>query len=138
MWGDDDLDLALSTAMGMIEHSFSNMQPGQPLSTLDVSDKFVTVVFDLPGARRDEVLVTCTEEKVSVEAEFRRTTRAGGIGGPVTEGHVRYSKEVTLPVKVVPEKGTARFKNGMIIVKLPRRQERRSLKEPSKRLKLTA
>lgn len=135
MWEDDDFDRALWNTMGIIEHSANALRPGQPLSTIEVGEKFVTIVFDLPGVQRDEVLLTCTEDKVTVEAEVRRRSVRGG---GVAEGYARYSKQVVLPVRVVSEKGTARFKNGMIIVKLPRRLERNRLKEPGKRLKLSA
>lgn len=134
MWEDDELDLLLSSAMGRLEHSLRWKQTNQPLSSLQVGEKFVTVVFDLPGVERDEVVITCTDDRVSVEAEV---TRRAKRGSRVTEGYARYSKQVVLPVKVVSEKGTAKFKNGMITVKLPRRVHR-PLKEPGKRLRLTA
>lgn len=39
----------------------------------------------------------------------------------------RYSKRIVLPVRVDPDKGTAKFRNGIVVVKLPRHHEGKSV-----------
>jgi len=43
------------------------------------------------------------------------------------EEFARYSKRIVLPVRVDPSKGTAKFRNGIVVVKLPRYHEGRSV-----------
>ncbi len=92
----------------------------RPLFRVEVNEEFVVVAMDLPGVRKEDITVTCTEELVSLEAEMKKPValRVSGAGARATRFE-RYSKKVRLPVRVVPEKATAKYKNGVIVVKLP-------------------
>ncbi len=130
MWDDDEeiepfetsIDRFLSRAFsGMDDPLFDTESRAlRPLFRLEMSEGWVTVVFDLPGVKKEDVEVTCTEDMVSIEAEMRHAVSmrvsAGRSGIARFE---RYTKKVLLPVKVDPDKGTARYKNGMVVVKLP-------------------
>jgi HSP20 family protein len=116
---------------GMIEGSLFDLESRslRPLFTLDVNDDMVTATFDLPGVNRDEVTITCTEDTVSVEAEMARPVkmRVSRIRD-AQEEFVKYSKKILLPVRVDPSKGSARFRNGIMVVKLPRFREGKSVR----------
>jgi HSP20 family protein len=100
-----------------------------PLSKVDVDAEYVTVTFDVPGVDRDEISVTCTDDTVSIEAEMRKSFRTGGLGRSESSvEYVRYSNRILLPVAVEPDQGTARFKNGIVVVKLPRRHRGKPVK----------
>ena len=100
----------------------------RPLFNIDVSDDVVTATFDLPGVKRGDIAITCTEETVSVEAEMARPVRLSvSRGRRETREFLRYSRKVLLPVRVDPDKGSARFRNGIVVVKLPRLREGRPI-----------
>jgi len=100
-----------------------------PLFNLDVSGSMVTATFDLPGVRPEDVAITCTEDSISVDAEMARPVRMRvSSRNPEQKEFVRYSRKIVLPVKVDPEKGNARFRNGLLLVRLPRRSEGRPVK----------
>ncbi len=95
----------------------------RPLSRIDVSQDEVTVTFDVPGVDKADVSVTCTEYSLSVEAETRKQSKVSGTGFQRSSVElVSYSESVQLPVPVNPDGAKANFKNGMIVVKLPRAQ----------------
>jgi HSP20 family protein len=112
-----------ANSFGVFEDSLLEMGSSslRPLSRVDLSLDDVTVTFDVPGVNKEDVSVTCTEDAVSVEAEIRKSfrTSASGYRGSVTEV-IKYSKRIDLPVAVDPDKGTAKFRNGIVVVKLPR------------------
>jgi HSP20 family molecular chaperone IbpA len=96
----------------------------RPLFSLDVNDDTVTATFDLPGANREDITITCTEEMISVDAEMMRAVKLRvSSGSHRQEEFVKYSKQVLLPVRVDPSRGTAKFRNGIVVVKLPRHRE---------------
>jgi HSP20 family protein len=117
------MDTLFSDTFGMIEESLFDLESRslRPLFKIDVNDDMVTATFDLPGVNRDEVTITCTEDTVSVDAEMTRPVKMRVSRIPhAQEEFVRYSKKILLPVRVDPTKGSARFRNGIMVVKLPR------------------
>jgi len=125
------IESIFSDTFGMIEESLFDLETRslRPLFTLDVNDDMVTATFDLPGVNRDEVTVTCTEDTISVDAEMTRPVkmRVSRIR-QAQEEFVKYSKKVLLPVRVDPSRGSAQFRNGIMVVKLPRLREGKSVR----------
>jgi HSP20 family protein len=100
----------------------------RPLFSIDVNDEVVTATFDLPGVSRDRLAITCTEDTISVEAEMARPVRLSVSRGRREQREfLRYSRKVLLPVRVDPERSSARFRNGIAVVKLPRLREGRPI-----------
>jgi len=131
MWEDEDDDADRPPTS--IERFFSQVFAGvedplfdiqtrslKPLFRLEVSDDSVIIAFDLPGVKKEDIEITCTEELVSVEAEIRRAValRVSGTSSRTTRFE-RYSKKIRLPVPVDPNRASARYRNGMVVVKLP-------------------
>src|SRR5208283_3686997 len=113
-------------AFGMIGGSLFDLENRSlmPLFKLQVTDEMVTATFDLPGASKDEISITCTVDTINVDAEMTRPVKLRVPGGHIErEEFARYSKRVILPVRVDPDKGTAKFRNGIVVVKLPRQHE---------------
>jgi HSP20 family protein len=125
------IETLFADSFGMIEEPLFDLESRslRPLFTLDVNDDMVTATFDLPGVDRDEVTITCTEDTISVDAEMTRPVkmRVSRIR-QAQEEFVKYSKKVLLPVRVDPSKGSARFRNGIMVVKLPRFREGKSVR----------
>ena len=130
MWEEDDED-DLDRAGAIVGRLFSSfygdfgphlldLQSGalRPLYRLEVGDESVTVAFDLPGVRKKDIEITCTEEAVSLEAVISRSGKLTGTGGKVSRVE-RFSREIRMPVRVDPRKASARYKNGMLVIKLP-------------------
>ena len=125
------IESLFSETFGMIEDSLFDIASRslRPLFNLEVSEDMVTATFDLPGASRDEISITCTEDTISVDAEMTRPVKLRvSSGRHEQEEFVRYSKKVLLPVRVDPERGSAKFRNGMVVVKLPRLREGKSVR----------
>lgn len=117
------IDSLFSETFGALESSLFDLATRslQPLYQVRVNDDAVVATFDLPGARRDDVAITCTEDSISVEARMSRPVRLRvSRGRREGEEFVRYSRKVLLPVRVDPDKGKAKFRNCIVVVTLPR------------------
>jgi HSP20 family protein len=120
------IESLFSETFGMLESSLFDLATRslQPLYHVKVSDDDVVATFDLPGVRRDDVTITCTEDSISLEATMTRPVRVRvSRGRREGEEFVRYSRKVLLPVRVDPERGTAKFRNCIAVVTLPRLRE---------------
>lgn len=96
----------------------------RPLSNLEVSEDTVTATFDLPGVKPQDVEIVCSEDTISVDAEMARPVKLRVPSGHYEQREFfRYSKKMILPVRVDPGRGSARFRNGIVVVKLPRHRE---------------
>jgi len=98
---------------------------------------------ELPGWDKDEVSVFVEEQELVVEGRreenggeddehrHHREDRESGTPGGTYYAHERFSTRVSLPDGVDPDHLKAKFKNGVLEVRIPmpeRRTERRSVK----------
>jgi HSP20 family protein len=92
----------------------------KPLFRIEATDEFVTVTLDLPYVEKKDVTLSSTEETLSIEAKMRKPVklRLGAAQRTHTE-FKKYTKKIRMPVRVDPTGATARFMNGLLIVKLP-------------------
>jgi HSP20 family protein len=113
----------------LIEDTFSGIEASmfdleqrclRPLYRIEVNEREVIVIFDLPYAEKESIELNATEDELEIKAKMRRPVSIM-IGGPVqrrTEFE-KYLKKIKLPVKVDPEKATAAFRNGVLTVRFP-------------------
>jgi HSP20 family molecular chaperone IbpA len=64
---------------------------------------------------------------VSLEAVISKSGRLAGTRGRVARVE-RYSREIRLPVRVDPSKASARYRNGMLAIRLPIVRSGRTIK----------
>jgi HSP20 family protein len=130
LWEDDEdmerfeasVERFFSQAFSEIESPLFDVESKtlKPLFRLEINDEWVIVAFDLPGAKKEDIEVTCTEDVISVEAEMRRPVSLRVSANKNKPARFeRYAKKIRLPVRVDPDKGTAKYRNGMVVVKLP-------------------
>jgi HSP20 family molecular chaperone IbpA len=135
---DDDIEQFTGELGRMFTETFSSMGASlfgpfsanlRPLSRVRVDNDSVTVTFDLPGVSKEGVSVVCTQDFVSIEAEGGKQASSVGKGrSSRSVEYVKYSERVALPVLVDPDRGSAKFRNGIIVVKVPRLRSGRQLK----------
>lgn len=77
----------------------------EPLVDVQESDEYVSVVAEMPGVDKSEVKLNATPATLEI--------RAGQ----------KYYKSVDLPAEVLPEKSKATYKNGVLEVKLAKKEK---------------
>jgi len=143
MWEDDEdaegletsIDRFFSRAFSDVASSLFDVESKtlKPLFRLEINDEWVVVAFDLPGVKREDIEVMCTEDTLSVEAKMRKPvtlTVSGNKNRPAL--FERYTKKILLTVRVDPNKCTARYRNGMVVVKLPILRAGKAVKIPDR------
>ena len=80
----------------------------EPLYEVKVTKDGVLVTMDLPGVRKEDLVVNASEDSIMVEAVSR-------IGGSV----VRYRKLIRMPIPIDPDRVRARLSQGILVIVAP-------------------
>lgn len=96
-----------------------------PVDLKDAGDELI-LEADLPGFEKDEIKINLTEDTIEIIASKKREEKE------ITE--TMYRKErfrgtmrrvLTLPVKVDPETAEAEFKNGVLTVRMKKKEAKK-------------
>ncbi len=101
-----------------------------PLVDIREAENEVLVTADLPCVDRDDIEVRVKEDELILEAKMRREMRFESWGGAHRKiSFNSFRKEISLPAKVDIDKTEAKFKNGILEVRLPKRDSKNSEKK---------
>jgi len=84
-------------------------EEAEPLVDVIEHDDEIIIVAELPGVDKDKIKVRATEDKVIINAE----------------NHRKYHKVVDLPAKVDPNSAKASYRNGVLEVKLKKKESKK-------------
>lgn len=106
--------------------------PPPPAADVVEEDEQLRVLVDLPGVHDNDLDLTLQGNSVVIEGE-RRDPHPGTTP---RKGEIHYGKfrrEVLLPCEVIADNIDATLKNGVLEIKLPRRQKKSGIKINLKR-----
>jgi len=89
----------------------------EPLVDIVETDREVHVVAELPGVEKNDIKLHGTEDTLTISVDTPQR---------------KYYKEVKLPAKVDVKKAKTTYKNGVLEVRLPKKEERKPKGEPIK------
>ncbi len=87
---------------------FSVRDVEEPLHEVKVTKEGVVITMDLPGVRKEELVIRASEDAILVEA----TSKVGGAT-------VRYRKLIRTPIPIDPDRVVARLTNGILQIVAP-------------------
>jgi len=81
------------------------------------------VVADMPGVQKQDIEINLTPEQIEISAESSTETERKEEDYTYRErGYASYRRMLDLPADVLPDKAEATFKNGVLEVKLPKKE----------------
>ncbi len=80
----------------------------EPLHEVKVTKEGVVITMDLPGVRKEDLVISASEDAILVEA----TSKVGGAT-------VRYKKLIKTPIPIDPDKVVAKLTNGILHIVAP-------------------
>jgi len=93
------------------------------LDVREDKDKF-TVDLELPGFKREDINVHLEDGSLIISGERKSETTGEGTEVHRQERYYgKFSRALTLPVAVTPDKVKAAFKDGILTVTLPKAEE---------------
>jgi len=114
-------DFSLAPRWQMPEHQTALFTPGIDLAE---TDDDVIVTAELPGIDKDDVNVEMDENAVIISGERREEREDKKLNWYVREqSYGSFRREIPLPVAVEGDKAQASFKNGVLKVTIPKKEE---------------
>jgi HSP20 family protein len=127
-------DLA-ALEVDLLNRMFESAFQGEPLARgawipavdiYETPDKDVVVKVDLPDMKREDIKVTFENNVLSIEGQRELTTNlATDRFHRIERGHGQFRRSFTLPATVDSSRVDASYQDGVLTVKLPRREEAR-------------
>ncbi|MEM2001161.1 MAG: Hsp20/alpha crystallin family protein [Candidatus Methanomethylicaceae archaeon] len=98
----------------------------EPLTEVYDNENELIIRIDMPCVRRkSDIKVHLTDDTVSIEAQMNRVIQYERWGTFQREAKFfKYTKTFTLPAKIDPESSKARFKDGILELRLPKKERR--------------
>lgn len=94
-----------------------------PAEDLKETDKELLATFDLPGISKEDIQLKVTEDEIEVKAEKKQELKEEKKGYFRQErSYQGFYRKSSLPQKVRPEAVTAEYKNGVLVVKMPKKE----------------
>ena len=89
-------------------------QEREPLVDIVDSNGEIKIIAELPGVEKEEIKLSSTEDELTISVESPER---------------KYYKEIDIPSKIDPKKAKTSYKNGVLQVTLPKKQESSSGEE---------
>jgi len=83
----------------------------------------VVVESDLPGVKQEDVKITVTKDTLRVEGEIKDEAKEGASFLRRERRKGRFVRNLGLPVEINPDGATASFRDGVLVVVLPKAEE---------------
>ena len=127
-------DLA-ALEVDLLNRMFDSAWGGEPLARgawipaadiYETPEKDVIVKMDLPDMKRDDIKVTFENNVLSIEGQREIATNVERDRfHRIERGHGQFRRSFTLPATVDAARVDANYQDGVLTVKLPRREETR-------------
>jgi len=106
-----------------------NTRSLEPLCTISETEDEVIVTMDLPMVKKDDIRINATEDTLEVEAKLKQEMRFAHLRHVCGDvAFTCFRKIIKLPTKVIPEEAKARFRGGVLEIRLPKRIRRYRIK----------
>ena len=96
----------------------------------ETAQKDVVVKLDLPGVKREDIKVSFENHTLAVEGERKASGEAAEQFHRTERGAGTFRRSFTLPVTVDGSRVDASYQDGVLTIKLPRREEARPRQIP--------
>lgn len=97
---------------------------GGPRTDVAETDSAVEVSVELPGLEREEVDISLTESALTIKGEKKSEREENRKGYHLSErSYGSFYRSIPLPSGIDTDKASADFKNGVLMVTLPKTQE---------------
>ncbi|MCS7102709.1 MAG: Hsp20/alpha crystallin family protein [Candidatus Korarchaeum sp.] len=80
----------------------------EPLHDVKITKDGLIITVDLPGARKEDLVLNVSEDAIYIEA----VSQVGGA-------RVRYKKLIRTPMRIDPDRVEARLSNGILCILAP-------------------
>ncbi|HJU74154.1 MAG TPA: Hsp20/alpha crystallin family protein [Gemmatimonadaceae bacterium] len=132
-WSDlrREIDRVFDTVMSGTQPAINGEPRWSPPMNLEEHDDLIRLSVELPGVSPKDVNITVENGVLTISGEkkMERENEASSGGARIYEcRYGRFERSLTLPQYIDAEKVTAQYKNGILVLELPKSAESRRKK----------
>lgn len=99
----------------------------KPLADIEESDKEVVIKFEIPGVDKRDIQLNITQNKIEVRVERKQEEKIKREGFYRLErSYGGFYRSISLPTEVIPEKAKAKYRDGILEVRIPKVKKKQS------------
>src|SRR5208282_4048744 len=100
-------------------------QTGPIVPNVEIYDRTNEIVFraELPGVKKEDIDLSIAKDSLNLKGELKKEEDVGTAYYVSEISYGSFARTVALPVEVESEKAKATFKNGILELVLPKREE---------------
>lgn len=120
------IDKTLQLSDLALQESSWDLQEGcmEPLVQVTEKENELVVTADLPLVEKENIKINADEQSVEISAEMSKKISYEKWGASQRRAtFCHFHKKIFLPSKINPEEGRASFKNGILILNLPKKKQ---------------
>ena len=96
----------------------------EPIVDITEDDENIKIVAELPGLNKDDVNLKVTENSIEITAENQNEEEIKEENWIRKErSYTKYYRKLKLPNKVIAEKASAKYKNGVLELTIPKAED---------------
>jgi len=104
-----------------------------PLTDISEDKENFSLRLDLPGVKKDEVKISYNDGQLTISGERKQEKETGDSKyHRVERAYGKYYRSFTLPSKIKEDKIEAEFKDGQLIITVPKAEEAKPKEIPIK------
>lgn len=101
----------------------------EPLTYVDELEDKIVVTVDLPYVKKEDITLDVMPDSLRIEAKMGHPVKYERWGTIQRRCEFKgFKKEIKLPSEIVPEASKAKFKNGYLVIELPKKITRHKIR----------
>lgn len=97
----------------------------EPLIDMEETEDELKVTVELPGISKEDIDIDVTEDTITIKAKRKEAIEEKKKGFYRVERSYRgFYRKIGLPCNVIPEKAEASYKDGILIITLPKTEKK--------------
>lgn len=127
----DWLDEEIDSMFKEIEFPSWNIQRKclEPLIQIREGDKEIIITADLPCVEREDIEVSSIGNSIEIKAKMRKAVKFSRWGTIQKDiGFESFHRVIDLPIDTVPEKIRAKFRKGILEIRVPKKHVKKQIK----------
>ncbi len=119
----DEMQQEMNRIFSSYKSKLPERAASQPAMDMMDNGKEIVVILDLPGVDKRNIQIDCDGKFLQISAKSSAGTEEKKEGYYFAERSASsFSRGVSLPTEVIPEKAKSTFKNGVLEIRLPKRE----------------
>lgn len=120
-----------------MEKEFANFPEfKEPFADISETKDALVIKLDMPGVTKKDINLIATEDYMEISAERKEFTEEKKKKFYRQERVYRsYYRKLPLPVKIIPEKITAEYKDGVLTITAPKKEKAKAIKKTKVKVK---